>query len=210
MAGRTLTPRISAHQDVYNAHPDWIMVDAEGRKQRHKSDPDFWVTCALGPYNFEFMTTVHQEIMRLYRLDGIFTNRLAGSGMCYCLHCRENFVAFSGMDLPRTNNPQNPARRQYILWRQKRLFELWRLWDSAIKDINPGASFIANAGGGALSGLDMKTIGEVAPTLFADRQGRSGVMPPWANGKNGKEYRATMGRKAIAGIFSVGLEEKYR
>ncbi len=35
-------------------------------------------------------------------------------------------------------------------------------------------------------------------------------MPPWANGKNGKEYRATLGQKAIAGIFSVGLEEKYR
>ena len=56
----------------------------------------------------------------------------------------------------------------------------------------------------------MKTIGEMAPTLFADRQGRSGVMPPWANGKNGKEYRATLGRKAIAGIFSVGHTEKYR
>ena len=64
--------------------------------------------------------------------------------------------------------------------------------------------------GGALSDLDMKTIGELAPTLFADRQARSGLMAPWANGKNGKEYRATLGQKAIAGIFSVGLEEKYR
>jgi hypothetical protein len=35
-------------------------------------------------------------------------------------------------------------------------------------------------------------------------------MPPWANGKNGKEYRATLGRKAIVGIFSVGVEEPYR
>jgi len=200
----------AVHQDVYEAHPDWIMVDAEGRKQRHKSDPDFWITCALGPYNFEFMTTVTQEIMRLYQVDGIFSNRWDGSGMCYCVHCQENFRAFSGMELPRTNDPQNAARRRYIVWRQKRLFKLWRLWDSAIKAINPGASFIANAGGGALSGLDMKTIGEMAPTLFADRQGRSGVMPPWANGKNGKEYRATLGRKPIAGIFNVGHTEKYR
>jgi hypothetical protein len=200
----------AVHQDVCDAHPDWIMVDAEGRKQRHNSDPDFWITCALGPYNFEFMTTVTQEIMRLYHVDGIFSNRWDGSGMCYCVHCQENFRAFSGMDLPRTNDPQDPARRQYIVWRQKRLFELWRLWNSAIKAINPGAGYIANAGGGALSGLDMKTIGEMAPTLFADRQGRSGVIPPWASGKNGKEYRATLGRKAIAGIFNVGHTEKYR
>ena len=200
----------ATHQDVYEAHPDWIMVDAEGRKVRHWSDRDFWVTCALGPYNFEFMTNVTKEIVRLYHVDGIFSNRWAGSGMCYCPHCQENFRAFSGLDLPRSSDPQNSARRQYIVWRQQRLFELWHLWDSAIKEINPDASFIANAGGGALSELDMKTIGELAPTLFADRQGRSGVMPPWANGKNGKEYRATLGRKAIAGIFSVGNTDKYR
>ena len=148
--------------------------------------------------------------MAKYMVDGIFTNRWAGSGMCYCEHCQKNFHDFSGLDLPRTSNPQDPAQRQYIIWHQTRLFELWRLWNGKIQEINPNASYIANAGGGALSELDMKTVGELAPTLFADRQGRSGLMPPWANGKNGKEYRATMGRKAIVGIFSMGLEDKYR
>jgi hypothetical protein len=200
----------ACHQDVYDAHPDWIMVDASGNKVRHPSDKDFWLTCALGPYNFDFMTSVHEEIMTKYRADGIFTNRWAGTGMCYCENCRRNFRDFSGLELPRTRNPHDPARQQYILWHQQRLFELWRLWNTKIQQINPDASYIANAGGGALSDLDMKTVGELAPTLFADRQSRSGLMPPWTNGKNGKEYRATLGRKAIVGIFSMGLEEKYR
>lgn len=200
----------AVHQEVYEAHSDWIAVDAEGHKRRHWSDKSLWVTCALGPYNFHFMTTVTEEIVRRYRVDGIFSNRWSGSGMCYCEYCRQGFRAFSGMELPRTNDPQDPARREYIVWREQRLFALWRLWDARIKAINPEAAFLANAGGGALSPLDMKTIGELAPTLFADRQGRRGVMPPWENGKNGKEYRATLGRKAIAGIFSVGLEEEYR
>jgi hypothetical protein len=200
----------AAHQDVYDAHPDWIAVDAEGRKRKHWADPDFWVTCALGPYNFEFMTAVTREIMQLYKVDGIFSNRWAGSGMCYCEHCRQNFRKFCNLDLPRTHDPQDPSRRQYIVWKQQRLFELWRLWDQEIKKINPAACYIPNAGGGALSELDMKTIGELAPTLFADRQARRGVMPPWSNGKNGKEYGATMGSKAIVGIFSMGFEEPYR
>ncbi len=211
--GMNVVARTDAHaarQDVYDAHPDWIAVDAQGNKRRHPSDPDFWITCALGPYNFDFMTRVHQEIMTKYTPDGIFTNRWAGSGMCYCEHCQQNFRAFSGLSLPRTLDPRDPARRQYIVWHQQRLFELWRLWNEKIQAINPNASYLANAGGGALSDLDMKTIGELAPTLFADRQARSGLMAPWANGKNGKEYRATLGQKAIAGIFSVGLEEKYR
>jgi hypothetical protein len=200
----------ACHKDVYDAHPDWLAVDENGKKRQHASDPDFWLTCALGPYNFEFMTTVHQEIMSKYMVDGIFTNRWAGSGMCYCEHCQKNFHDFSGLDLPRTSNPQDPAQRQYIVWHQARLFELWRLWNGKIQEINPNASYIANTGGGALSQLDMKTVGEMAPTLLADRQGRAGLVAPWAAGKSAKEFRSTLGRKAIAGIFSVGLEDKYR
>jgi hypothetical protein len=200
----------AAHEDVYDAHPDWIAVDAEGRKRRHWASPELWVTCALGPYNFDFMTEVTREIVTSYKVDGIFSNRWAGSGMCYCEHCTRNFKTATGLELPRTLDPQNPGRRAYIQWRQQRLFELWRKWDGVIGEANPGARFIANAGGGALSELDMKTVGDLAPTLFADRQARSGVLPPWANGKNGKEYRSTLGRKAIVGIFSVGVEETYR
>ena len=200
----------ATYQDVHDAHPDWIAVDAAGNRRRHWASPEMWVTCALGPYNFEFMTEVTSEIVSLYKVDGVFSNRWSGSGLCYCEHCRRNFAADSGLELPRTNDPADPRRRAYILWRQKRLFELWRLWDAVIRKINPGACYIPNTGGGALSDLDMKEIGALAPTLMADRQARRGVMPPWANGKNAKEYRAALGRKPVAGIFSVGMEEPYR
>ena len=169
-----------------------------------------WIACALGPYNFDFMTAVHKEVMTRYRVDGIFINRWSGSGMCYCEHCRTNFRAATAHELPRTNDPQDPARRAYILWEQQRLFELWRLWDAEVRKINPDSRVIPNTGGGATSPLDMKVIGELAPTLFADRQARSGLMPPWANGKAAKEYRAAMGRKPVGGIFSMGVEEAYR
>src|SRR3954470_20955517 len=200
----------AVHQDVYDAHSDWIAVEADGKKRRHWAMPELWVTCALGPYNFEYMTDVTKEIVTMYKVDGIFSNRWSGSGMCYCEHCTANFRKATGMDLPRTNNPQDPARRAYIGWREQRLFELWRVWGDANRPLNPAARFIPNSGGGASADLDMKYIGEHAQILFADRQARSGMAAPWANGKNGKEYRSTMGRKPIGGIFSVGVEEPYR
>jgi hypothetical protein len=200
----------ATYQDVYDAHPDWIAVDAEGRKRRHPDKPDMWITCALGPYNFEFMTEVTREIVSLYDVGGVFSNRWTGSGTCYCEHCRKNFYDAYHMDLPRTNDPSDPNRRNYIGWHQQRLFELWRLWDDTIRKTRPTARYIANSGGGALSGLDMKIVGELSPTLFADRQCRSGMMVPWANGKNGKEYRAALGQKAIGGIFNVGIVSPYR
>jgi len=200
----------ATYDDAKAAHPDWIALTADGQPRRHWASPEMWVTCGLGPYNFEFMTEVKKEIMSRYRVDGIFINRWDGAGMCYCEHCRANFRASSGLDLPRTDNPADPARRAYVLWRQERLFGLWRLWDAEVRRINPDSCVIPNTGGGATSSLDMKQIGELAPTLMADRQSRRGLMPTWANGKNGKEYRAAMGAKPIVGIFSVGLDEVYR
>ncbi len=200
----------ATYDDVEAAHPDWIHVTAEGQRRRHWASPEMWVTCGLGPYNFDFMTDVKRELATRYRPEGIFINRWDGSGQCYCEHCRKNFREASGFELPRTNNPQDPARRAYILWRQDRLFALWRKWDDAVRAINPGSCVIPNGGGGATSSLDMTRIAALAPMLVADRQARRGVMPPWANGRNGKEFRATMGRKPIIGLFSVGLEEPYR
>ena len=65
---------------------------ADGQPRRHWANRDLWVTCALGPYNFEFMDQVHREIVTKYKVDGIFSNRWAPQGGdCYCVHCQENF-----------------------------------------------------------------------------------------------------------------------
>ncbi|MCX6622428.1 MAG: beta-galactosidase trimerization domain-containing protein, partial [Acidobacteria bacterium] len=198
-------------EEYFRAHPDRVQRLAGGQPRRHWASPQLYVTCALGPHNFEFITEVTREIVTAYQVDGVFSNRWTGHGQCWCQHCRRNFRAFSGLELPSAGSTmRDPARRRYAEWHEHRLFELWRLWDAEIRKINPAACFIANSGGGAGSELDMRTIGGMAPILFADRQARRGLTPPWANGKNGKEYRATMGRKPIGGIVSVGVEEPAR
>lgn len=190
--------------NVYQAHPDWIAVDAKGQKRRHWSNPDLWVTCALGPYNFEFMTLVHKEIMNLYEVDGIFSNRWAGHGLCTCEHCVQNFKTFCGMALSRARDSRDPAYRKYVEWRIKRLRELWFLWDQTIRSVKSTSRFIPN-------GFPDKIVtGALSDIFFTDHQARSGVIPPWSNGKRAKELRATMGMKPLGGIFSIGLEEPYR
>lgn len=201
----------ATYDDVEAAHPDWIAVDAAGHRRRHWASPEMWVTCGLGPYNFEFMTEVTKEIVARYRVDGVFVNRWTGSGICYCRHCQENFRAATGQELPRLSTPEASAGRpDYLLWRQQRVFELWQLWDAEVRKINPDACVIPNTGGGATSRLDMKQIGERAAMMVADRQARSGLQPPWAIGMNAKEYRAALGAKPLVGLFGVGVEEAYR
>ena len=194
----------AARQDVYDAHPDWIAVTVKGEKRRHWANKDLWVTCALGPYNFDFMTMVHKEIMQRYRPDGIFSNRWAGHGICYCEHCRKNFREFSGLDLPQSTDRFNTTYQKYSEWSTKRLKELWILWDGVIRKENRASRFIPN-------GFPDKIItGQLSDIVFTDHQARSGVTMPWSNGKVAKELRASIGMKPLGGIFSVGVEEQYR
>ena len=194
----------AAREEVRAAHPDWITATPDGQPYRHWANADLWVTCALGPYNFEFMDQVHREIVSTYRVDGIFVNRWKSQRDCYCTHCQQNFRAATGLNLPRTTDPGDRTRQQFLEWRKARLVELWKHWDATIRAANPEARVIPNGP------PDMKSAIELAPIQFSDNQARRGLTPPWANGRRAKEYRAAMGRRPIGGIFSVGLEEAYR
>ena len=212
----------AVRQDVYDAHPDWIAVTADGQKRKHWARPDLWVTCGLGPYNFEFMTQVNTEIMRKYMPEGIFSNRWAGSGTCYCEHCVTNFREYSGgLEIPKNMGSRLGsgagaqtsvqtaelaiAVQKYREWNIARLRELWLVWDAEIRKIKPTARFIPNGF------PDRKMIGEHSDIFFVDRQGRAGAVPPWSSGRGAKELRAGgMGVKPLIHIFSVGLEDAPR
>lgn len=194
----------AARQNMYDAHPDYIAVTADGQKRRHWANPELWVTCALGPYNFDFMTKVNQEIMERYKPDGIFSNRWHGHGVCYCEHCKKNFKVASGLDLPTVTDRLNPTYQKWVQWQTDRLKELWFLWDAEIRKQQPAGRFIPN-------GFPDKLLtGKHSDFFFADQQARRGVMPPWANAKGAKELRAGLGMKPLIGIFSVGIEEEFR
>ncbi len=148
----------AAHQDVYDAHPDWIAVDADGKKRRHWAMPELWVTCALGPYNFEFMTEVTQR------------NRLALQGG---RHLQQSLGRLRHVLLRALPREFSARQRAWIC----RAPPIRRTPPAA--PTSPGTSsacstsgacgtprsarstpprcYIPNSGGGALSDLDMKT-----------------------------------------------------
>ena len=108
----------ATYDDVQDAHPEWIAVDADGRPRRHWATPDLWVTCALGPYNFEFMTEVtardHDALpggrhlqQPLGRLRHVLLRALPDE--------------LSRGERPGSapaRRPAGPVRRAYIVWKQ--------------------------------------------------------------------------------------------
>jgi hypothetical protein len=218
--GLIVTARIDHHatyEETAIARPEWIAAGPDGKPRRHWAKPELFVTCALGPYNYDFMTSVIREVTEMYMVDGFNQNRWGGQGVCYCNYCRTSFRAYSGEDIPVFDgweefhypNQREPIWHAYTAWRQARILELWDLWDSTIRSINPNAGLMPGMGS-EMTRLDMAEMRKRAHALYLDRQGRSGLTPPWIAGKYGKELRAIMPDKLVGLTFTVGLEEKYR
>src|SRR5262249_35437369 len=77
----------AVHEDIRQAHPEWLQRDENGEIRRHQVMPELYLSCSHGGYNRVFLTSVIQEIVRMYGVDGVFANRWADTSnftVCYC------------------------------------------------------------------------------------------------------------------------------
>jgi hypothetical protein len=198
--------RVDPHamsEEAYAAHPEWAACTQDGKPRRHWAAKDMWVTCQNGGFMFDFMPAVLKEITDTYKPQGFFGNRWAGSGMCYCRTCHTKFKAATGLELPITNDPQDPRRKAYIQWNADMRWKQFTLWNDTVKKSKPDCFFSPNGG---LN--DPEKV--IHPLVAVDRQGRSGTTPVWMMGKFAKITRAYMQNLPVVGIFNVGVEDDNR
>jgi hypothetical protein len=205
--GLIVTLRVDHHatySDTAKAKPEWISRDANGRMHPHWAAPDLFLTCTLGPYNEDFMTSVMVELETMYRCDGFNHNRWAPQRMCFCDWCRTSFRKATGLELPAKQEAGAKGYPEYLVWRENRIFELWDHWNASIRRINPNA-FVLPGIGSERDRLNMSKVRARAKTLYLDYQGRSGLDAPWMAGKKGREMAAVLGHNPAGITFSVGV-----
>ena len=200
----------AVHNDLAAAHPEWIAVTAGGAPRRHWSFPGAYITCAWGGYNRDFIANVIREIATNYDIDAVFANRWAGHGVCYCDHCTSDFKAKTGFALPRERNPRDPVWQAWLGWSRRVLTDLIAHWNGVVASVRPHGRFIPNIGSSSMLDFDVDEVESYCPILFVDHQGRTGVMPIWSAGRDGKRMRGTMGNRPIGLITSTSVEEKWR
>jgi hypothetical protein len=201
--GLNIIARVDPHamaEEVFAAHPEWSACTEDGKPRRHWAAPDMYVTCQNGGFMFEFMPLVLKEITERYAPDGFFGNRWNGSGMCWCASCRAQFRAATGMDLPRSNETDEAVKQAYVAWDKDRRWAQYTLWNEAVKAVKPDGFFAPNYG--------MNDPRAHIPLVTIDRQGRSGITPPWMNGKYAKIARSVVGMLPVVGLFNVGVDEE--
>lgn len=186
-----------SYEDVYYRHPDWFAVNPDGTPMRELMMPELYVPCMNGPYYWEFVPEIMQEIHRMYDVDGTFCSEWDGRRrICSCPRCQDLFKTATGYDLPKNANPNDMAWKKWSVWHQSRLEDLWQFWDKLNKEIKPGAIWMGNHSNKGF-------LADYAEMINVDNQSRQEQHPLWAVGEQGKKMRAiTRGKKPYFHIFS--------
>ncbi|WP_433165188.1 beta-galactosidase [Kribbella sp. CA-247076] len=187
-----------AHQPLYDAHPDWFAIDADGNPYRAGR---MYVACVTGPYYRDFLTGVLEEIVERSAPDGITDNSWSGLGrdqICYCPNCRESF----GQDLPVRVDWADPAYRQWIRWSYDRRLAVWDLNNEVTRRAGgPDCLWIGMNGGEVVAQSkrlrDDVEICKRAPIFLLDSQWRHDDAGFQANADSGKRLHGLLGRDTL-------------
>jgi hypothetical protein len=130
--------------EVYEAHPDWRRIATDTRDIPTidmKKFPHGGMLCPLGPYG-DFFVDVLCEILQTHpEVDAFSFDGLHHGGGCYCQHCRTNYKAETGNEIPKMNL-NDPAFRRYQHWADRRLEAMVAKAQLQLKSIKPDVALV--------------------------------------------------------------------
>jgi hypothetical protein len=136
--------------EAYELHPDWRRIatnTTEIPQVDLKAHPYGGMLCLLGPYG-DFMIDVLAEVTEKYQVDAWSFDGLHYGGSCYCEHCRKNFKADMGKEIPSVNL-NDPEFRRYQHWADRRMENTIQRMQTRLKKIKPDVALVTwttNAG----------------------------------------------------------------
>jgi hypothetical protein len=166
-----------AHEEFYNAHPDWFAIDGDGKPYRAA---DLFITCVNSPYYSEHIPAVLTEIAQLYHPEGFTDNSWSGLGresICYCVNCRKSFQEKTGKEIPRKKNWDDQVYREWVRWNYDRRLQIWDLNNKTTKAAGGHNCVWSGMNSGSISGQsrsfrDFRAICKRADIIMLDDQAR--------------------------------------
>ncbi len=155
---------------LYDEHPEWRQVDAEGRPVA--ADEGSWgkILCLNSPYK-EHLIAMLTKLIETHDIDGIFLDMtFFHSNPCYCESCTRLFRERHGAAPPQQEDWDDPLYRSFVQFRldTNHLFvrDICRAAKQADPDISLGVQHQILRGG-AISGQTI-ALGREADYLYSD------------------------------------------
>lgn len=167
-----------AHEELYEAHPDWFAVDAQG--QPHRAG-ERYISCIFGPYYEEHIPAILREVAERYGPDGFADNSWSGlsrSEICHCINCRTSFQGAVGESLPLEEDWSSPVYRAWIRWNYDRRTRIWELFNEVTRSAGGADCIWVGMNSGRVRDAserfrDIEQLVKRTPLVFLDHQTRS-------------------------------------
>jgi type 1 glutamine amidotransferase len=130
--------------EVYEAHPDWRRIATDTREIPSIDMEKFGhggMLCPLGPYGDFFIAMLEEILTKHPDVDAFSFDGLHHGGGCWCAHCRENYRAETGAEIPPANL-DDPAFRRYQAWADARMEDLVVRAQQRLKRIKPEVALV--------------------------------------------------------------------
>ena len=129
--------------EIYKEHPEWAHVNKDGQAFDYNG---FVQTCINSDYQQKYIFEILEELFTGHDFDGLFCN-MSGTmavdydynllGPCYCDNCRKLYKEETGLELPGSDNPRDPAFGKYNAFMGKCSARQKQIMYRKVKAINP-------------------------------------------------------------------------
>lgn len=102
---------------AYERHPDWRMIDANGRTHIENGNR-YGLCCPNNPDYRAFVKEQITEIAQYFSLDGIYFDMLFWPHACYCPSCQKRWAEEVGGSIPTEPDASSEIWRKHIERRQ--------------------------------------------------------------------------------------------
>ncbi len=137
--------------EVYERHPDWRRVGTNTTEVPQidmVKYPHGGMLCLLGPYGDFFIDVLAEILTQFPEVDAFSFDGLHYAGVCYCRHCRDNYLKDTAESIPNVDMG-DAAFRRYQHWADRRMEDLVRRMQTRLKSIKPEVALVTwttNAG----------------------------------------------------------------
>jgi hypothetical protein len=123
---------------AWTNHPDWRIVDVDGRRPLGFTDR-CGIVCPNSPYR-DFVAGQLADLASRYEFEGLWADMETWATVCYCEHCLGRFADEVGGEPPRTVNWRDPAWVRFQRKREEWLADFARLVRETIQSRRPETS----------------------------------------------------------------------
>lgn len=128
-------------------HPEWLSRDSQGNAYPPYNGQQ--PTCLNGGYQQECLFAILAEALKRYPLDGIFFNMIGYPrqdysgrelGICRCAGCEARFREMFGLDLPKTEDRDDPTYRKYQEFCGRTIRDQFERVQRLVKETHPNVA----------------------------------------------------------------------